>query len=512
MVNRLRRYAGQYPIPVVLLAYLALSVLLRLPFSFVSGIDWDEGTFVIMGQEILDGYLPYTRLWDFKPPLAFAAYALAIATLGHSIEAVRVAGTICVALTGLAVYVVARRAMPPVIARLAGVVTIVVMVAQRAGQATMTEHFAAAILTWGLVALLASGESRPILVIAGALLMAGALIRLHLAYTLAAVIVGAGLRPGGGPARRRIADVGMLVAGAVVTLSTVLAPYVYTGNHDVLIRSAALGLLAGGRGPWESFSAVVKLAGSLVHDPLLGLTVWAAGLLGSMLLFVRRTEGAEPKQWRFWLVVVLLSSSYSVIAIGAGSGHYLILLVPMYVLVAFAVMSRDSLNRRLRHAYFLVLAAGLLIALVPIASEYRDLSTRLLRDGHLRVGRAYELARILAAQSRAPVPMYLMEEHVVYWLTGNRPLTPMSTHPSNIAKRDILRVMRGPNATPIEELQQIFAQAPLFVARPTEIRYLKSEPAALTWLDGELASRYRLIDSIDGLQLYRLTSPPGATN
>src|SRR5207302_1445079 len=212
------------------------------------------------------------------------------------------------------------------------------------------------------------------------------------------------------------------------------------------------------RGPWESFSAVVKLAGFLVHNPFLALTVWAAGLLGSMLLFVRRTEGAEPKQWRFWLVVVQLSSSYSVIAIGAGYGHYLILLAPMYVLVAFAVMSRDSLNRHLRHAYFLVLAAGLLIALLPIASEYRDLTTRLLHDGHLRVGRAYELARILAAQSRAPVPMYLMEEHVVYWLTGNRPLTPMSTHPSNIAKRDILRVMRGPNATPIEELQLIFAQ------------------------------------------------------
>lgn len=510
MVNRLRRYAGQCPIPVVLLAYLALSLLLRLPFSFVSGIDWDEGTFIIMGQEILDGYLPYTRLWDFKPPLAFAAYALAIATLGHSIEAVRLAGTICVAVTGLAVYVVARRAMPPVMAHLAGVVTIVVMVAQRAGQATMTEHFAAAFLTWGLVALLASGESRPILVIAGALLMTGALIRLHLAYTVAAVIVAAGLRPSGGPARRRIADVGMLVAGAVVTLSTVLAPYVYTGNHDVLIRSAALALLSGGRGPRESFSAVVNLAGFLVHNPLLALTVWAAGLVGSMLLFVRRPEGAEPKQWRFWLVVVLLSSSYSVIAIGAHYGHYLILLVPMYVLVAFAVMSRDLLNRRLRHAYFLVLAAGLLIVLLPIASEYRGLWTRHLRDGHLRVGRAYELARILTAQSRAPVPMYLMEEHVVYWLTGNRPPTPMSTHPSNIARRDILRVMRGPNATPIDELRQIFAQAPRFVARPTEIRYLRSEPAALTWLDRELASRYRLIDSIDGLQLYRLTTSPGA--
>jgi len=510
----LRRYVAQYPIPVVLLAYLALSLLLRLPFFFVSVIDWDESTFIIMGQEILDGYLPYTRLWDFKPPLAFAVYALAIATLGHSIEAVRVAGTICVALTGLAVYLAARRAMPPGMACLAGLVTIVVMVAQRAGQATMTEHFAAAFLTWGLVALLANAESRPILAIAGALLMAAALIRLHLAYTVAAVIAVAGLRPDGGPGRRRIADAGMIAAGAIVPLAAVLVPYVYTSNGDVLIRSATLALRAGERGPWDILRALVELPGYFVPNPPLALTVWAAGFLGSMLFLARRMEAAAPPPWKLWVVTVLLSSSYSVIAIGARHRHYLIQLVPVYVLVAFAVMSGESMNRRLRHAYCLVLAAGLLIVMLPIASEYRAVSTRLLRDGHLRTGRAYELARILAAQSRSlpPAPMYLMEEHIAYWLTGHRPPTPMSTHPSNIAKGDLLRAMRGPDATPIGELQQIFALAPRFVARPTEIPYLRNEPVAVRWLDRELASRYRLVDSIGGLEVYRLRTPPEQPN
>src|SRR5262245_33909797 len=342
--SRLRRYVGECPTPVVLLGYLVLSALLRLPFSFVSVIDWDESTFIIMGQEILDGFLPYTRLWDFKPPLAFAAYAVAIATLGHSIEAVRVAGTICVALTGLAVYLAARRAMPPVMARLAGVVTIVAMVAQRAGQATMTEHFAAAFLAWGLVALLASEESRPSLVIAGALLMTGTLIRLHLAYTLGAVIAVAGLRPDGGPTRRRIADVGMLAAGAIVPLAAVLVPYVYTGNGDVLIRSATLALRASERGPWDILRAVVEVPGYFVPNPPLALTVWAVGFLGSMLFLARRMEAAAASpSWRLWVVTVLLSSSYSVIAIGARHGHYLIQLVPAYVLVAFAVMSRKSM-------------------------------------------------------------------------------------------------------------------------------------------------------------------------
>jgi hypothetical protein len=37
-----------------------------------------------MGQGILDGYLPYDRLWDSKPPLAYVAFAGAIEILGRS--------------------------------------------------------------------------------------------------------------------------------------------------------------------------------------------------------------------------------------------------------------------------------------------------------------------------------------------------------------------------------------------------------------------------------------------
>jgi hypothetical protein len=32
-----------------------------LPFFFPDTIDWDESTLIIMGQGILDGYLPYDR-------------------------------------------------------------------------------------------------------------------------------------------------------------------------------------------------------------------------------------------------------------------------------------------------------------------------------------------------------------------------------------------------------------------------------------------------------------------
>jgi hypothetical protein len=52
-----------------------------------------------MGQGILDGYLPYDRLWDSKPPLAYVAFAGALELLGRSVAAIRFVGYLCVVLT-----------------------------------------------------------------------------------------------------------------------------------------------------------------------------------------------------------------------------------------------------------------------------------------------------------------------------------------------------------------------------------------------------------------------------
>ncbi len=44
---------------------------MRLPFFFPAVIDWDESTYVLMGQSILDGHVPSIEQWDDKPPLAY---------------------------------------------------------------------------------------------------------------------------------------------------------------------------------------------------------------------------------------------------------------------------------------------------------------------------------------------------------------------------------------------------------------------------------------------------------
>ena len=36
-----------------------LAIAIRAPFLFPAVIDWDESTFIIIGQSALDGFLPY---------------------------------------------------------------------------------------------------------------------------------------------------------------------------------------------------------------------------------------------------------------------------------------------------------------------------------------------------------------------------------------------------------------------------------------------------------------------
>ena len=45
--------------------FLFLSALfIRLPFFTRDYIDRDESTFILMGQSVADGHLPYVHLWD----------------------------------------------------------------------------------------------------------------------------------------------------------------------------------------------------------------------------------------------------------------------------------------------------------------------------------------------------------------------------------------------------------------------------------------------------------------
>ena len=89
---------------VIFFSLVLFSILFRLPYFFFSTLNLDEGTFLLMGQSIVDGNLPYIELWDLKPPFAFVPYAISIELFGKSIAGVRLIGAICLGISAYFTY------------------------------------------------------------------------------------------------------------------------------------------------------------------------------------------------------------------------------------------------------------------------------------------------------------------------------------------------------------------------------------------------------------------------
>ena len=51
---------------------------LKFPFFFTDVFNWDESTYIIIGQWIIDGGLPYIERTEVKPPLLGYLYAISV--------------------------------------------------------------------------------------------------------------------------------------------------------------------------------------------------------------------------------------------------------------------------------------------------------------------------------------------------------------------------------------------------------------------------------------------------
>ena len=166
----------------VLTYLLIITVVIRFPYFFPAVIDWDESTQIIMGQDILDGQLPYIDLWDNKPPLSFLSYAFFILFFGKSIIAIRLAGSICVVTTAYLIYIVARNIWNNRSGIISATLFIVFASLMGNGQATMTEIVAIVPLISSMTILIIKKETPFSFYLAGLLIGISGFIRLNLAY------------------------------------------------------------------------------------------------------------------------------------------------------------------------------------------------------------------------------------------------------------------------------------------------------------------------------------------
>src|SRR5262245_15178723 len=206
----------------ILILMLAFTLIIRLPFFFPAVISWDESTYILIGQSLVNGHLPYLQTWDIKPPLAFAPYALAIAIFGKHLPGVRLAGALCVAFSAFFVYLTAARLWNRATGFAAAVFCIVAISLLQAGQATVTEHVMLPPLLASMYLLTCRKQSIGLLAVVGALMSAATLIRLNMAF--AAMAVGAYLLTDREQPSRNIARMTAYLMGGIIVVLTVCLP------------------------------------------------------------------------------------------------------------------------------------------------------------------------------------------------------------------------------------------------------------------------------------------------
>ena len=126
----------------------------------------------------------------------------------------------------------------------------------------------------------------------------------------------------------------------------------------------------------------------------------------------------------------------------------------------------------------------------------------MLAKQELRYGAAYEIATYLNQENTFGRPLYLLTDHIAYWFTDSYPPTNIVTHPSNIAKMEILKALAGKDVSTEGEIKKVFQKQSEFVVTRDDVWYLNSNTAKIV-LEETLSSEYVLVREIQGRKIYK---------
>ena len=379
--------------------------------------------------------------------------------------------------------------------------------------ALMTELLCVPLLSAALLLLCGGHDSPRRALLAGLLIGAAAMIRSNLAVLGLAVGLLVVARPPRVPLARPLARGFAYAAGVLLIVLLTVMPYLVSGRlplwFDTVIRAGAE--FSAHHRSFDNLRRLVQIAFGIRADGttrpavlLLGVPLWIGGLAGLLCCAGRwRRLSGRQRHGIIATSVFLAGATLSVAMTGPPYGHYLVQMVPWFAIVlGFALASVRIATARW------LLVAGIGAALIAAAvlhtrASYAALLTRIEQGKSLAYGPAYEIADYLRSAGEGRSSLYMMSDHLVYWLTGTYPPTRMATHPSVLTKPEIIAAVEGTGATPDTELRKILATRPAFIVKPPVVDYLSGWPELARVLDEALARDYVLATSIAGRQVYR---------
>ncbi|MAU17667.1 MAG: glycosyltransferase [Muricauda sp.] len=464
-----------------------VAIFVRFPFFFRDYIDRDESTFIIMGQSWANGHLPYTQLWDLKPPITFLYFAIIIKIFGKSFIAIRLFGSIMVAITALFTYGIATKLTTKKVAFWVSVFCVFFQSLFGSLQGVMSEHISILFFAAGTY-LLFLKENRSSFFGIGVLFGLSLMSKLNMVYPI--TFLGLYLLWDGYNKKQviwRAKHLFWMTLGVVLVILLTILPY-YFQNEIQLCRQSIV-------------EAPLAYSGGKFHSPLntLPFAIVILGLLLSSFIF-KIIDWKDKKIQILTVVIVCILLSF--VQAGKVNGHYLIQLYPFVLIpLGIAVAKLPAIQKKY-HPLIIFL-----LILIPVESylEYGNIISNKIKTGTFFNGEGIEVPTYITEHNLETENIFFTEYHIGYWVLGEEPPTKAATHPSNITREEMFPFMNNPRKTGMEEIQYIMevVQPKTLVAREGKEIFDKKLVDYNAYIDSYLEEHYQLTATIGRGLIYQ---------
>ena len=441
-------------------------------------IHVDENFYLLVGDRMLHGALPYVDIWDRKPIGIFLIYAAIRLLGGGGIVQYQIVATLFAAATAFVIARIAARIAAPAPAAVAGIVYLL-LIGLAGGMGGQTPVFynplvaGAALVTLGIAT---DGEVAPARLRRSgtvAMLLIGLAMQIKYTALFEGVFFGIVLLHTGWRTRRSHAalaiDAALWIAAALLPTLAALGYYVWRGEAQAFVYANFLSI---GARSSEPAPEILHRLGKTAQ--VLALPLVCVGLA----IALKTWRGAErgPAAFRFviaWLGVALFG--YAIF--GTYFDHYAL---PLMVPIAVACAPLFGYRR---HRIGAVAAGSMLLA--------GSLAYATAVHKNQRKGGAPAVAAMVAViRPRLTNCLYVYDgDAILYYLTG-------SCIPTRYAFPSHLNLTREAGAigiAPLAEIRRIFAERPSVVVDAVERQEPDESPAANALVRSILRRQYRAI-------------------
>ena len=406
-------------------------------------IQIDEQFYLLVGDRMWHGWLPYVDIWDRKPIGLFLIYAAIRALGGDGIYEYQVAATLSAAATAFLIYRIASTIAPRRAAVISGGAYLLYLPIFNGigGQSPVFYNFIVSLAALWTLRTLISGRGLLVPGI-GIMLLLGVAIQVKYTVVFEGIFIGVTLLLGTWRVKKSptavITSGAIWVGSALLPTACVLAYYMMCGQTEAFLQANFLSVFDRQESAVDALKRLGQTA--LLLSPI---------LLACSVSVRRFAKGSdEPTSAKWFISCWGISALAGYLIFGSYYDHYALpLLVPLTALAAptFACVNRQG--KILLGATVLV---GVVAAIVIVRNNIKKEGTR---------GEIERIASIIKDNLRDRC-MYVYEgAPILYLKTGACTVTKFA-FPSHLGRSKEAKAI---GVEPVDVLQDLFAKAPEIV-------------------------------------------------